>query len=88
MPDTPPIFTINDIVEAGRQAGVHPSLIRRKLQELGIHWGYEYPRHQGGRERRKRLRKAGLCEEGCGAYAPSTREPRMCDDCAAKAWSE
>lgn len=56
------IYTQEEVSKMARtllDMGIHPSVVRRRLSERGIHWQYQFS-SQGKRERLRRLRQQGL----------------------------
>lgn len=68
------------------EKGMHPSRVRRYLQQYGIHWSYEYTGQLPGlRAKRRAFRRAGLEPCACGGGKKIGTE--MCDTCLEKKWA-
>jgi len=75
-----------DFIQDAVKEGKHPRDIRRYLQKIGVRWRYQ-SRHQGEREKQRRLRQQSLCTLGCGRWTDWTLNP-TCFDCRADIWRE
>lgn len=85
------IYTKREIEAMASQLlaiGLNPNVVRRRLSEKGIHWEFSYLRHQGLRERLKRLRKSGLglCSECHKNSYPLGAAINVCRDCLERKW--
>lgn len=75
---------IQDMADSLLAKGLHPAIVRHRLQERGIAWRYQFE-GQGRRERLKRLKfvNRDLCT--CGRAKPQTAA--LCEDCLDAKWA-
>lgn len=71
------------------QLGLTPRAVRLRLQEKGVSWRYAYGRHNGIRERLRRLRQRGqgLCSECHKNPYPLGASINVCSDCLDRKWN-
>lgn len=85
-------FTRADVARMAQmllQLGLTPRGVRARLREKGVSWPYSYGRHNGMRERLRRLRQhgRGLCSECHKNPYPLSASINVCDECLERRWS-
>lgn len=78
--------SIQELVDSLLKQGFHVKDIRTVLRQRGVKWGYQYGRHQGKRERVRRMRLYPRCAQ-CDVPVLADRVPRLCDGCLAEKWA-
>lgn len=76
------------------QMGLHPSVVRRRLAEKGVHWFYQFRSESGGIPQGMRQRLRNLRRQGFGLCSACHERPytlgkaiNVCDTCLDKKWS-
>jgi hypothetical protein len=78
-----------DVADKLLAQGFHPSDVRQHFARKGISWRYEFGKHNGKRERRRRMVKGKLCANQCGGHAePMNGEPGLCSSCLMQKFAE
>lgn len=85
---------ISNMAQILLEIGLHPSVVRRRLAERGLHWAYQYRTASGGAPQGMRQRLRNLRRQGLGLCSACHERPytlgstvNVCGDCLLKRWS-